>query len=171
MELQTTRGIGEIPRTWYQCGGHDPRNAYQGNIRHEQRRRSHIYSLPGGGAYYTPASVLCFDRAELKVDVLREISYEREDFAHALVHHAQGRKNIQDCARDGLDTLFRSFRVFDELRLGRNQSIYELTLRYAKVGGGRRISTPHQSTQQTLVISPLHDNEPGTYMLIWTICP
>jgi hypothetical protein len=36
---------------------------------------------------------------------------------------------------------------FDKLRLGRNQSIYELTLRYAKVGGGRRISKPHQSTE------------------------
>jgi hypothetical protein len=77
-----------------------------------ERRGSHIYSsLPGGGAYYTPASVLSFDRAELKIDVLREISHEREDFAHALVHDAQACKNIQDCARDGLDTLFR--RVFN----------------------------------------------------------
>ena len=68
-------------------------------IRHEQQKRFvRIYSLPGGSAYYTPASVLCFDRAELKVDVLREISHKREDFAHALEHDAKGCKNIQDCA-------------------------------------------------------------------------
>lgn len=66
-----------------------------------------IHSLPGGSAYYTLASVLCFDRAELKVDKLREISHEREDFAHALGHDAHGCKNIQNCARDGMNTLFR----------------------------------------------------------------
>jgi hypothetical protein len=85
----------------------------KGTFGMRKKRGSHIYSsLPGGGAYDTPAFVLRFDRAELKVDVLREISYEREDFAHALVHHTQGCKNIQDCVRDGLDTLFRSFSNF-----------------------------------------------------------
>jgi len=70
-----------------------------------------VYGLPGGGAYYTLALVLCFDRIELKADVLREISHERENFAYALVHNTQGCKNIHDCARDGLDTLFRSFQI------------------------------------------------------------
>ena len=78
------------------------------NIQQQAANRDfRIYSSPGRGAYYTPASVLCFDRAELKVDVLREVSDEREDFAHALVHDPQRCKNIQDCARDGVDTLFR----------------------------------------------------------------
>jgi hypothetical protein len=54
---------------------------------------------------------MCLDHAELKVDVLREIPHEREDFAHALVHDTQACKNIQGCARDGLYTLFR--RVFN----------------------------------------------------------
>jgi hypothetical protein len=116
MELQTARGIGEIPRSWDQGSGHEPRNACQGTF----GIRVRIYSLPGGGAYYTLPSVLCFDRAELKVDVLREISHEREDFAYAPVHDAQACKNIHDCARDGVDTLFSGFY---KLRLGRNQSI------------------------------------------------
>ena len=44
-----------------------------------------------------------------------------------------------------LTRYFGVFQIFDQLRLGRIQSIYKLTLRYAKVGGGRRISRPHQS--------------------------
>jgi hypothetical protein len=124
MELQTARGIGEIPRSWDQGGGHDPRNVcVKEHSAMSSEKEVRIYSLPSGGAYYTPASVLCFDRAELKVDVLREISDEREDFADALVHDAQGCKDVQDCARDGLDTLFRELSVFDRLRLGRNQGI------------------------------------------------
>lgn len=42
-----------------------------------------LRSLPGGGAYHTLAMILCFDRVELEVDKLREISHERENFAHA----------------------------------------------------------------------------------------
>ena len=96
------------------------------NIQQQAANRDfRIYSSPGRGAYYTPALVLCFDRAEFKVDVLREISDEREDFAHALIHDAQGCKDIQDCARDGVDTLFRGVIIyfFDKVRLGRNQII------------------------------------------------
>ena len=97
MELQTARGIGEVPRSWDQGGGHDPMNTCQGTfIMSSEEVR--IYSSPGGSAYYTLALVLCFDRAELEVDVLRKISHEREDFAHALVHDAHGCKNIQNCA-------------------------------------------------------------------------
>ena len=68
-----------------------------------------LRSLPGGGAYYTLAVVLCLDRLELEVDILREIPHEREDFAHARIHDAQGDQNIHDCARDGVGTLHRSF--------------------------------------------------------------
>jgi hypothetical protein len=45
-------------------------------------------NLPGGGAYYALATILSFDHLELKVDVLREIPHERENFAHALNHDA-----------------------------------------------------------------------------------
>ena len=75
-------------------------------------------SLPGGGAYYTLSAVLCFDRVELEVDVLREISHERENFTHTRVHYTQGGKNVHDCARDGTSTLFGV--VFVLLRSGRN---------------------------------------------------
>jgi hypothetical protein len=67
-----------------------------------------LRSLPGGGAYYTLAVVLCLDRLVLEVDVLREVPHEREDFAHSRIHDAQGGKNIHDCARDGVGTLHRS---------------------------------------------------------------
>jgi len=50
--------------------------------------------------------ILSFDGVELKVDVLREISHEREDFAHALVHDAQCGEEVDDGGRDGLGALF-----------------------------------------------------------------
>lgn len=67
------------------------------------KKRSCI--LPGGGAYDSLAMVLSFDRVELEVDVLREIPYEGENFAHALVHDAQCGENVHDGARDGVHAL------------------------------------------------------------------
>jgi hypothetical protein len=126
LELQTARGIGGIPRSWDQGGGHDARNVSQGTFGiSSEEVRIYIYSLPGGGAYCTPTLVLCFDRAELKVDVLREISHEREDFVHAIVSYTTPElvRTFRIVHRDGLDTLFQEFSIFDKLRLGRNRSI------------------------------------------------
>jgi hypothetical protein len=69
MELQTARGIGEIPTSRDQGGGHDRVKEHSAMNSEEGLR---IYSLPGGSAYYTPGLVLCFDRAGLKVDVLQK---------------------------------------------------------------------------------------------------
>jgi hypothetical protein len=42
MELQTARGIGEIPRSWDQGSGHKPRNACQGTFGMSSEEGSHI---------------------------------------------------------------------------------------------------------------------------------
>lgn len=45
MELQTARGIWEIPRSWDQGGGHDPGTAFQGTSNMSSEEGSHIYIL------------------------------------------------------------------------------------------------------------------------------
>jgi hypothetical protein len=88
---------------------------------------------------------------ELVADVLRQISHERNNFAYALVHGAQGGKNVHDRTPHGMDTLFRSLLSFDKLSQAEIRA-WKLTLKYAEVAGGKR-SSSHQSTQYALDIS------------------
>jgi hypothetical protein len=155
MELQpeTARGVGEIPRSWDQGGGHDPKNTCQGNIRHERAKRlayiayqvaAHITPLPRSCPLIVLNSKLMYcEKYRTKGRISRTPSYMTPKPV----------RTFRIVLEMDLTRCLGEFSIFDKLRLGRNQSMYELTLRYAKVGGGRRISRPHQSTQQTLDIS------------------
>lgn len=68
-------------------------------------KRSH--SLPSGCAYHTFTVILSLDRAPLKVDVLREIPHEGNDFTDTVIHDAYGSEKIHDCVSDGLGTLLK----------------------------------------------------------------
>ena len=77
------RGRGEVPRAGDKRGRHDPRR----------------------GADDALALVLVADRAELRVDVLRDVAHEGHELAHATAGDRERGEEVDDRVCDGGDVL------------------------------------------------------------------